>query len=829
MMRRLAALFVLIASLVIAALPAALAQELPTQRLEAIRAEITQLDREVESSLTNSQQLNVLRGRIEPIAEKLRAVIGENAPRIDGIKARLEQLGPKPDASKGQQETPEVTREREEQDRALREAEGISALARNHIVALEQVSTKIIDQRRALLTKALMERTSSIFSPLLWADVAQALPGEMRSIQFMLEEWIRHLAARLDGARVAILILAALLLGIVAIPGHRYLQKFEGRPAWPPAGHPKGEKPPPAPRRLQRALAALRVTLIWAIVPIIVCAGIYNLLDALDMVTPRIENVLRTALFGIAFVAFAHGLADGILAPDDPGWRLVEVDDRVAEKIAGLARLFPAIIVLGKTIEAFNQAIYAVLPVTVATKGLVALVGGMAVVRTLRSLQGAAPEAEQESDTQSGGLHPVVRFGTWISAAAILAAVALGYVALASFLQDQIIWLAIVGAVLLILVALVDEYIGYGFSPEGKAGKQFMSEVGLSKSSLKQISILSNGFVRAVLIIAAAMIVLAPWGLDGGDTLGALRAAVFGFTVGGVTISLSNIILAIVLFAIGFMITRAVKGWLEKTYLPATRLDIGLRNSIATSIGYLGIIIATMMAASTLGLSLDRFTIVAGALSVGIGFGLQSIVNNFVSGLILLWERPIRVGDWIVVGDEQGIVKKINVRSTQIETFDRASLIVPNSEFISGRVKNWMHNDRTARVVIPIGVGYGSDPDRVRKILLDVMKDNKDVLKEPPPRVYFMRLGDSSMEFELRCFADVDYVLPVKSELLFQVHKALTKARIDIPMPKRPRELLLIDDDVDQGKGGKEMDAPPGAPVIAAEVAGTKPRAKAKA
>jgi potassium-dependent mechanosensitive channel len=246
----------------------------------------------------------------------------------------------------------------------------------------------------------------------------------------------------------------------------------------------------------------------------------------------------------------------------------------------------------------------------------------------------------------------------------------------------------------------------------------------------------------------------------------------------------------VIFFALGLTVTRAVKGWLERSYLPHTKLDPGLRNSIATSIGYLGIILAVMASASSLGFSLDKLTIVAGALSVGIGFGLQSIVNNFVSGLILLWERPIRVGDWIVVGEEQGIVKRINVRSTEIETFDRASLIVPNAQFISGNVKNWMHNDRTARVVIPVGVGYGSDPDQVRKILLGVATKSDEVLKDPPPRVYFMRLGDTTMEFELRCFADVDRVLPVKSELLFQILKQLTKAKIDIPMPKRPREWL---------------------------------------
>jgi potassium-dependent mechanosensitive channel len=327
-------------------------------------------------------------------------------------------------------------------------------------------------------------------------------------------------------------------------------------------------------------------------------------------------------------------------------------------------------------------------------------------------------------------------------------------------------------------------------APEGRAGKQIMGDTGLSRSALKQVSILSNGLIHVILFIAGGMLLAAPWGLDGGDMFGTMRAALFGFSIGGVTISITTVLTALGLFIGGFAITRAITRWLEKSYLPHTRLDSGLRNSIATSIGYIGIIIATMVAASAMGLSLDRLTLVAGALSVGIGFGLQSIVNNFVSGLILLWERPIKVGDWIVVGDEQGIVKRINVRSTQIETFDRASLIVPNAEFISGKVKNWMHNDRIARVVVPIGVGYGSDPERVKKLLTDVAVANKDVLKDPHPRVYFVRLGDSTMDFELRCFVDVDKFLPIKSELLFEILKRLRASRIDIPMPRRPKELL---------------------------------------
>jgi len=775
--------------------------------LEQVRAAITAIDRDIQANLDNDAALLELRGKLEPLLERLRGVTSEQTPRLEGIKARLEQLGPKPDASKGESGNADVARERDEQEGFQRETEGMLALARNHIVAVEQLTAKIADRRRTLLTRALLERTSGIFSPTLWSNVARALPGEWRSVQYLFGSASEHLAGRLDGLRLGFLALAALVLAILAVPGNRYLRRFEARPAWPPAA-PDGASPETSPEaalplsRKQRALAALRVTIIWAVVPVLVCAGLYNLIDAMDLAPDRLDGVLRTLLFGIAFVAFAHGLADGILGPDDPAWRLVEMDDRSASRIAWLSRVFPAIVVAGKVLESLSQAIYAVLSVTVATKAVFALLGALALVATLRGLRQEEATSGQQVSGQtasvqaaarpqsSSGLYSAVRLIVWAAAAVMLVAVLSGYVALASFLQDQVIWIAMIGAMVLLLVALIDEYVGYGISPDGKVGRQVMHQVGLSRSSLKQISILANGFLRVVLFVAAVMFVLAPWGLDGGDTLGTVRAALFGFTVAGVTISLSNIVIAVAFFAIGLTITRAVKGWLERSYLPHTKLDPGLRNSIATSIGYLGIIIATMTAATSLGLSLDKVTIVAGALSVGIGFGLQSIVNNFVSGLILLWERPIRVGDWIVVGDEQGIVKRINVRSTEIETFDRASLIVPNAQFITGNVKNWMHNDRTARLVIPVGVGYGSDPDKVKKILLGVATDNKEVMKDPPPRVYFMRLGDTTMEFELRCFADVDRVLPVKSELLFVILKQLNRAKIDIPMPKRPTEWL---------------------------------------
>lgn len=193
-----------------------------------------------------------------------------------------------------------------------------------------------------------------------------------------------------------------------------------------------------------------------------------------------------------------------------------------------------------------------------------------------------------------------------------------------------------------------------------------------------------------------------------------------------------------------------------------------------------------MAAIAVLGLDLSNLALIVGALTVGLGFGLQNVVNNFVSGLILLAERPIKVGDWIVVGDQQGYVKNIKVRATEITTFDRASIFVPNAELISGTVMNWTHADEMGRVVLPIGVAYGSDTNKVRDTLLMIANAHPQVLAEPKASVAFRGFGDSALDFELRCYiGDVNNTISVTSDLCFAIDEKFRKENIEIPFPQQ--------------------------------------------
>jgi potassium-dependent mechanosensitive channel len=255
--------------------------------------------------------------------------------------------------------------------------------------------------------------------------------------------------------------------------------------------------------------------------------------------------------------------------------------------------------------------------------------------------------------------------------------------------------------------------------------------------------------------------------------------------VGDVTVSVSSLLTALAVFVVGILFTRAVQNWLASDYLPRTRLDAGLNNSIKTIFGYIGFLVALFLGFAQMGLDFQKLAIVAGALGVGIGFGLQSIVNNFVSGLILLWERGIRVGDWILVGAEQGFVRRISARATEIETFDRATLIVPNATLVSGIVKNWVHTDRVGRIIVSLNVRFESNPDEVREILIAVARAQDLVLKIPAPLVMFKEFTDWAMRFELICFVDeIEIADKVKSEMHFDLHRRLNDANIRVAYPR---------------------------------------------
>jgi small-conductance mechanosensitive channel len=336
---------------------------------------------------------------------------------------------------------------------------------------------------------------------------------------------------------------------------------------------------------------------------------------------------------------------------------------------------------------------------------------------------------------------------------------------------------------LYVVLVLIDALFSEVLTGDTAVGRRIAVTFGITPRGLELSGTLISAALRIVIVLIALPPVLGPWSLFATDMFDFLGQVVAGVRVAGVTISLTAILAALAWLIVGVLAARGAQRWLETRFMPRTGVDPSLQQSVATLMGWTLLIAAIAFALARIGIEPQQIALVAGALSVGIGFGLQAVVSNFICGIILLAERPIRVGDWVVVKSDEGIVRRISVRATEIETFDRASVIIPNSEFITGAVKNLTHSDTLGRVTVKIRVAYDSDVEAVRDLLLACASEHAQVLPSPPPRVFLMQFGDIALELELRCIvANVNYALNVRSDLQMVILQRFRAAGVRIPL-----------------------------------------------
>lgn len=480
---------------------------------------------------------------------------------------------------------------------------------------------------------------------------------------------------------------------------------------------------------------------------------------------PPLWDVLLWVLFGVTAARLAHRLfADRAL--------------RIAVYL--LAAFYPVFLFLE----------VAQLPEAVLRLGIVA-VAALAIPLFI----GLAKER-----SESDGRSTRASFGTWalrIGAAvltAVLLAVTLGFDALGRWMLHAAVMSAAVTFVIVVAFTLVNAAAG---TLERSAGGNFWRRAG---SLLVQRAIV---LFRIALIVASALVLLDVWGIAESPLAIWRRITDFGFTAGEVRITVGGLLAGALVIYVAVLLSGLVRSLLvpdlDEPGRPgfprvSERGDQGVGQSISKLVHYVLITLGVVLAFGAVGVELQNFAIVAGALGIGIGFGLQNVVNNFASGLILLMERPVRVGDTVVVGDVWGTIQKIGLRSTIMLTLEQSEMIVPNGDLVSEKVINWTLTSPIARIIMPVGVAYGSPIADVLRILEEAATAHPSVLKGPPPEALFIAFGDSSLDFELRVWVqNIRLRLEVRSRVLAEIDRRFREAGIEIPFPQRDLHLRSVD------------------------------------
>ncbi len=762
------------AAVTAAALPAGIQEAAGKAR--RVAADISQTLEDLKSKLADPSlpagELAKAREQLELVRERAKVVDLELASPLAQMDAQLSRLGPAP--KEGETEPETVAKQRADLNQVRGVLLGAQAQLALAAGAADQLASQAGQIERTRYFDRLFKLEKSILAPSLWTD-GLAKTSDVWARTTRLVNGYYQLITENNSAWVAWFLLAAFI--VLSFSGYYACRVLAHRVRAGKA--PNGE--------LGKLVRVVAVPIGYALVAVIATTVFGLLLFEIGAESARIEQFYTAFSLMMVMFAFARGLARSILSPTRPDWRIANLSSQAAQKWLNLLTIAFVIMAASYLFEALSQVLNLSDDLKAMRRGIVLPALMIILVRLILIAQRdrRSGDALQGSTVYFSWAAYLVQ-PIWLLVIATGVALIAGYLTLATYIVANIVIISIVVSFLYCVRRLADAFVAQSISEGSRISNTLKHAFSMSEQGIKRSGIALNAIVDLTLLLLGLPLLLTLTALSWVDVRSWFSTAFFGFDIGDITISLSSILLAITVFVVGLTLTRFVTGWLDRRILSATELDAGVRNSIRTGASYTATILALLVAFAAAGVNFGNIAIVAGALSVGIGFGLQSIVNNFVSGLILLAERPIKVGDWVSVTAGEGTVTKINVRATEIETFDRCSIIVPNSSLISDAVQNWTHGDLMGRCRVAVGVSYDADPQQVHDILVKCAEEHPRAMVYPLPSVLFKEFGASSLDFELRVFIDdVNWVAFVASELRFSIHKALKEAGIEIPFPQR--------------------------------------------
>ena len=713
---------------------------------------------EIESRNTSTERMEEIRTQLAKWRAALQNAQSANSARIATLRQQIEALGPPP--VEGATEADEISARRQELAGQLVKAQAPGIAAEEAYRRADGLIDEIDRTLRERQADQLLQLWPSPLNPGNWPEAAIGFADTVQRLWDETSEAWNDPKARgelFDNLPLIIVLVIVAVALVVYV--RRWIERFTER--LQQGASVRG-------RHFWALIASLGgillptlgvVALSWALL----ASGMLGEVGSLiAMILPFAGFVVFSAAW-LGARAFPRLQGDNAVLPLPPERR---AEGRFLSVLMGLVIAANLLRGAAMDAQAYSDATTSVMSFPIL------LTGGLVLMRLGRTLR-KTREADEKGASYSLRLIQLLARG--LTALGVLGPVLAGF----GYVQaaEAVIYPAMMSFALVAFLFILQRMIGDAWvliTKQEEAGRDALVPV-------------LAGFV---LSIASLPVLALIWGARLSDLTELWTRFTEGFQLGSTKISPSNFMVFAIIFVIGCMLTRLFQGALRSTILPKTRMDQGGQTALVAGVGYVGIFLAALIAINAAGIDLSGLAIVAGALSVGIGFGLQTIVSNFVSGIILLVERPVSEGDWIEVGGVQGKVRAISVRSTRIETFDRNDVIVPNADLITGRVTNWTRFNLSGRIIVPVAVALGSDTRQVEKILRAIAEEQPLAILNPPPVVAFMGYTPTQLTFEIRVILrDVNFGLQVRSDMNHRIMQRLAEEGIHImPPPALPAE-----------------------------------------
>lgn len=736
---------------------------------------------DAETALTDARkQIDQIRERLEDGGEDAQLVRWRNdvldiqsrantlaealTPQLAAVTARLSELGQPPE---GTREAPDVAAQRTQLQQDNRKLDSQTKLARLLAVEAAQTAEQISTLRRTEFQARLGERRDSIVGDTFWKELRSDLPRDWRRLTERSQE-LREAVTSTQGAIWLVLAVAIGITLLLRVAFSRLLLRLTAT------------RVPPG--RLRRSFLAICIVILASATPGVIAALLYAGVTWNAGLSDDTRDLLSSLVAVVCFGGCVAGLGHALLSPERSSWRLPSIHDDVAQGLRHLPTLLGILVVVIWLCDELPILLNASLTTTILATSIAALALIATLAWGLRRSTRLRKQLEHGADDQPLPPRPFwlsIFIGiTWAILACSVVSLLAGYVAFGSFVVKQVLWtLAILCFAYLLSILITD-----GFSTLLAPAPD--SEDDARKRLRGQAAVLLAGIGRVTVGLLAATLLLAPFGEGPSDLLHRMNQLLTGLQIGEVHLRPGALMQGLLVLAFCLLGVRVLKRWLANRYLPTTELDPGMQLSAATLFGYAGVVLAVALSLSALGIGLERVAWIASALSVGIGFGLQAVVQNFVSGLILLAERPVKVGDWVSLGGVEGDILRINVRATEIQMADRSTVIVPNSEFVTKTVRNVTHDNPLGLVQVKLPMPLDADVERVRDVMLEAFAANEGVLDTPAPNVYLEGIENGHLLFNARGYVSTPRnAYSVRSALLYDVLQRLANAKLPLSTP----------------------------------------------